>query len=150
MSLDSYKHHEGAILEGACPFMNRHPFPSCTYKYCGLNHHSIQSIIHYILSFTFTSQQLTPFVLWQEAMFRSRKSTISTSWLQEWMPTTEAKTSVCYFLRRSFLPFIVHRLNGRRTSVERIVCSHSAALSPSLHFLVSALHLHANKNMVKV
>ena len=32
MSLDSYKHHEGAIHEGVCPFMNRHPFPSCTYK----------------------------------------------------------------------------------------------------------------------
>ena len=53
MSLGSYKHHEGAY-----PFMNKYPFPSCTYKYCGLNHQSMQSIIHYILSFTFTSQQL--------------------------------------------------------------------------------------------
>ena len=58
MSLGSYKYHEGAIHGGACPFMNRHTFPSCTYKYCGLNHQSIQSIIHYILSFTFTLQHV--------------------------------------------------------------------------------------------
>jgi len=58
MSLGSYKHHEGAIHEGACPFMNRHPFPSCTYKYCGLNHQSIQSIIYYTLSFNFTLQHV--------------------------------------------------------------------------------------------
>ena len=58
MSLGSYKHHEEAIHEGVCPFMNRHPFPSYTYKYCGLNHQSIQSIIYYTLSFTFTLQHV--------------------------------------------------------------------------------------------